>query len=1053
MTRLTVSAVVGIAVGYVAGPAAGFAAFSATYGATGFLDPNLKASGPRIDDLKGTTAAFGTPVPVVYGHPRIAGAIVWCSNKQEVATTANQGGKGGPSTDVTTFSYKIDVRILLTANVIAGVRRIWSNGKLIWSIADDASAATLAASSGATKHWTSISIYTGSSTQVPHTVEETALGIANCPAYRGRGSVFIEGLNLGGSGYLPNLTFEVVRAGTPSGYSLGSLVYGGSTTGGGTRISNGVAAWDGSGIAALHGNWTTATAGSPGLIVTLRFSASGITATGAIDVPATHTFSSGSGMSDVPAMLLKSSVAGPPEYRLYTGAGQSDLLPTYSVGGESARFLRVAGSVWLAGIDTAYIYFFGGAGSPVATGSIPGGAVECMAKVGGTLYVLDLPGTTVYLKDAATLTGTSSIAMPATAPGSVLMESGGTLILATAYTGLAGGSSIYRLDGTTWTLLASNTADAAPARTSGQLSSSAYVSGVLYTYKPPVGGVVGESGSAGPQFYTVYTTGSTLTPLSVSSESLKTVLEDLATRSGLSLSYLGFTSCAAQSVRSLAVSQVTPARTVMEMLAGLYQQEFVEGATLKTVARGGASVATIGYAQMGASTGDLIEPLPLKRVNDMERPVQFFLTAPNPLNDFLEITEQSDRLVSASTAVVTQSVPVGFSPQELKRIAEIQLVDSIASITSVGPVAVTRSLARLEPTDVVTYTGHDGSSYRGRILRITDDGGIRTLEGVIDDASAVTSVALTAGADSGTTIVNATSATTIEPMDIPIVRDADNDAGAYAAATRTTLAGTWPGAVLYAGIGGANFVPVASFNDRTFIGATTTALPAWTGGWVFDEVSTVTVAGVGTLSSYTRDAILQGTAPYYVIGSELLYARTATLVSAGVYTLSGLLRQRKGTEWSAAVSKPSGTRVVLLGTAGVRRVAFDSGQLGTAFDLRGVTLGYPVTSATSRSFTPMGIGIKPLSVVDVRAAPNGATYDLTWKRRTRLSTRFTGAAGISAPLGETTESYVVRVYSGATLLSTQTVSTAAATVTASAGNTVNIYQVGGVAGYETTKVL
>ena len=92
-------------------------------------------------------------------------------------------------------------------------------------------------------------------------------------------------------------------------------------------------------------------------------------------------------------------------------------------------------------------------------------------------------------------------------------------------------------------------------------------------------------------------------------------------------------------------------------------------------------------------------------------------------------------------------------------------------------------------------------------------------------------------------------------------------------------------------------------------------------------------------------------------------------------------------------------------------------------------------------------------MVDIRAAPNGATYDLTWKRRTRLSTRFTGAAGISAPLGEASESYVVRVYSGATLLSTQTVSTAAATVTASAGNTVNIYQVGGVAGYEATKVL
>ena len=36
------------------------------------------------------------------------------------------------------------------------------------------------------------------------------MGIGAAPAYRGRGSVFIEGLQLGQSGQVPNLTFEVV---------------------------------------------------------------------------------------------------------------------------------------------------------------------------------------------------------------------------------------------------------------------------------------------------------------------------------------------------------------------------------------------------------------------------------------------------------------------------------------------------------------------------------------------------------------------------------------------------------------------------------------------------------------------------------------------------------------------------------------------------------------------------------------------------------------------------------------------------------------------------
>jgi hypothetical protein len=71
--------------------------------------------------------------------------------------------------------------------------------------------------------WRRITYYTGGTTQLPDATYEAAVGAGNAPAYRGRGTVFIEGLNLGTSGQLPVLTFEVVTAGSYTYQSVGFL--------------------------------------------------------------------------------------------------------------------------------------------------------------------------------------------------------------------------------------------------------------------------------------------------------------------------------------------------------------------------------------------------------------------------------------------------------------------------------------------------------------------------------------------------------------------------------------------------------------------------------------------------------------------------------------------------------------------------------------------------------------------------------------------------------------------------------------------------------------
>lgn len=191
----------GMQVGWLAGSLIGSA-----------FAPGQKTQGPRLGDLSVATSSYGTPIPYTQGNPRLAGQIVWASAKREIATTTSQGKGGGSKS--TTYSYEVDLLYLLTDNLIEGVSRVWSNGKLVWNKSATADSTTIA-NSDTTSAWTRITAYTGGPAQLPDPTYEAAVGSANAPAYRGRGSVFIQGLQLGNSGQIPNITFELsgIRSG------------------------------------------------------------------------------------------------------------------------------------------------------------------------------------------------------------------------------------------------------------------------------------------------------------------------------------------------------------------------------------------------------------------------------------------------------------------------------------------------------------------------------------------------------------------------------------------------------------------------------------------------------------------------------------------------------------------------------------------------------------------------------------------------------------------------------------------------------------------------
>jgi len=89
--------------------------------------------GPRLQTLDIQTSTEGAPIPRVFGRMRLAGQIIWATRFKETANTERQGGGkgigGGPSIERTSFSYSVSVAIGLCEGPIAGIGRVWADGK------------------------------------------------------------------------------------------------------------------------------------------------------------------------------------------------------------------------------------------------------------------------------------------------------------------------------------------------------------------------------------------------------------------------------------------------------------------------------------------------------------------------------------------------------------------------------------------------------------------------------------------------------------------------------------------------------------------------------------------------------------------------------------------------------------------------------------------------------------------------------------------------------------------------------------------------------------
>lgn len=247
-------------------------------------------------------------------------------------------------------------------------------------------------------------------------------------------------------------------------------------------------------------------------------------------------------------------------------------------------------------------------------------------------------------------------------------------------------------------------------------------------------------------------------------------------------------------------------------------------------------------------------------------------------------------------------------------------------------------------------------------------------------------------------------------MNINMVRDADNDAGFYAAACSSNPLSIWHGANLYVSSdGGASYSFISLIANESTMGHASTALGNFQSGNMADEINSVNVnLSNGSLSSTNNDGLLSGVNTC-VLGDEIIFFRDAVLQPNGSYTLTGFLRGRRGSEYAMS-SHTSSDRFVLFDTANVVRVPQSNSDIGSTKLFKPVSVGRTLAATTSQSFTNLGTGLMPYAPVQLGGGRNSSSdIIINWVRRNRIGGEWRDSVDVIN--SEASESYRVLIYS------------------------------------------
>lgn len=1051
--------IAGAAVGaYFGNPALGFSIGSAL--GSSLFPTNTTVKGPRLNDLKVQSSSYGKMLPINFGTNRLAGNMIWSTPKIEHRKNNNTGGKGGPTQTSITYSYTASFAIALCEGEIQGIRKIWANGNLIFNAGDSASVTSILASN---LNSSNITIYTGTETQLPNSLIQANAGIENTSAYRGTAYIVFQDFQLANYGNsIPNLEFEVVSLGSVS-YAVNS--YAGipnPTTNSNLHSAIGsISQFDNPekirGIFFTDFNAISATGSRLGIYdiypnnTTVKFNINDTT----IIHLGTFSTSLGIGFSDETSVIVNYSSGNGAylTYITYEISPLGDIWNQYSITIPSgfssgvAIYNKLNSSLYFGNQGTANLYL--AVIDSVNTYSYPPTLVTTLL---GNLYGMDSSDNYLYTLELYSSQISVCRYDKSSYARTVICTGFGTN---TQCINVISDNEIYVYDSTVIYEVSTGTRIAAfnttTAYTSTETSYLANFDNFALIY--------GQDISSNPA--NIYFISKSLTR---NYDSLSNVVSTLCQRSGLTTDKFDVTALT-DNVYGYTISNVASIRSAIEPLMIAYYFDAVESdGKIKFVKRGGASILTIPEDDLAAHeySSALPDQLFVTRKQEIDLPLETVVSFIDYDASYQVNAQYSRRLITSSRQVNQIQLPIVMTASKAKEISDV--TEYVGWQERNGLKAqVGNKYSYLEPTDIITIP-KGNVNFIAIISGKNEANGIITLDLVSEDSSTVyTQTQTSVSGQTPSENVNYAGLTNCQLLDIPLLRDQDDGIGFYAAANGYFEG--WSGAQLYKSTDGGSSYSIYGDGmlNGAILGATNGILGSWAGGNIFDETNTVSVTIYdGTLSSITELNVLNGS-NVAMIGSELIQFRNATLTATNTYTLSGLLRGRRGTDWAYS-THISGERFVLLDASNIYIEYASSSEYNLARYYKAISFG--MTDAERFSFTNTGIAQKPLAPVKFSAgtdASNNIVFN--WIRQTRISPGWLD--GADAPLGEVSESYSLDIYNtiGTSVVRTITSTTNSLTYTNTqqqsdfGGNVFGtikaaVYQVGAYGrGYGNTKTI
>ncbi len=425
------------------------------------------------------------------------------------------------------------------------------------------------------------------------------------------------------------------------------------------------------------------------------------------------------------------------------------------------------------------------------------------------------------------------------------------------------------------------------------------------------------------------------------------------------------------------IGQMTTVDEMLKMLALAYQFDRVDtSGIVKFIPRSATAVKTLTMDELGFSTQQSSSRYTSKRFQGIDLPRSVTVNYISPDTDYNKFTQVAQLPTFDAGQDVNIDLSLTLSHDKAKQIAETVLVQSHVERNQ-HVFTTTYKNVDLELADVIdTPIG---------LVRITEvnerDEGL--IEFTVTDAGVQAAIA---ASDLAATLPPASSNVPVTIgysqglfVDPTALNSSDTGCRIYVACHGYDAAG-WPGASIFvSNNGGASYELAKSTSVEATVGLVEAVIPD-ADYHVWDETTTITVKlKTNTLTSASASAVLNGT-NWAMIGQEIIGFRTATLTAPKTYTLSGLLRGRRGTEQFTSSHAANELFVML---DGLTRIDFTMADRTTNKKFKVVTRGSSLDKVDAVDVNIQSNNLRAWTVENPKILKVGSDYQLSFGERVR----------------------------------------------------------------------